>query len=98
MAAVAVLSAAAAAAALLCARPRPTRHQLVSLMAPNTKGSGFEWKDPTCIYLNGEAFAATVDVLLVRPLPLLTPAPRAALTRRTLLWHRHSWTVWVWSS
>ena len=69
MAAVAVLSAAAAAAALLCARPRPTRHQLVSLMAPNTKGSSFEWKDPTSIYVNGEAFAATVDVLLVRPLP-----------------------------
>ena len=76
MAAVAVLSAAAAAAALLCARPRPTRHQLVSLMAPNTKGSGFEWKDPTAIYLHGESFAATVDVLLVRPLPLLAPAPQ----------------------
>ena len=74
MAAVAVLSAAAAAAALLCARPRPTRHQLVSRMAPNTKGSGFEWKDPTSIYLHGEAFAATVDVLLVRPPPpLLAP-------------------------
>ena len=63
MAAVAVLSAAAVAASLLCARPRPTRHQLVSRMAPNTKGSGFEWKDPTSIYLHGEAFAATVDVL-----------------------------------
>lgn len=33
-------------------------------MAPNVKGSGFEWKDPTRIYLDGVGFASTVDCLL----------------------------------
>lgn len=38
--------------------------QLIERMAPNAKGSGFEWKDPTRIYLDGASFASTIDHLL----------------------------------
>ena len=66
---------AAALALALCTRrhsPTPERHpstrpsakQLIERMAPNVKGSGFEWKDPTRIYLDGLSFASTVDHLL----------------------------------
>ena len=33
-------------------------------MSPNANGLGFEWKDPTRIYLDGAALTATVDCLL----------------------------------
>ena len=43
---------------------RSSAKQLIERMAPNVKGSGFEWKDPTRIYLDGLSFASTVDHLL----------------------------------
>ncbi len=43
---------------------RASPKQLIERMAPNVKGSGFEWKDPTLIYLDGVGFASTVDHLL----------------------------------
>jgi adenine/guanine phosphoribosyltransferase-like PRPP-binding protein len=63
----AVAAAVALAAAVVQCSRRPTQlspTQLVERMAPNVKGSGFEWKDPTRIYLDGAAFASTVDLLL----------------------------------
>ena len=71
----AVAASVALAVAVVCTR-RPPRvpardssnrasvKQLIERMAPNAKGSGFEWKDPTRIYLDGAAFASTVDHLL----------------------------------
>ena len=42
--------------------PRDDRWYL-RLMAPNTKGSGFAWLDPTSIYINGSAFHDLLDDL-----------------------------------
>ncbi len=42
--------------------PRDDRWYL-RLMAPNTKGGGFAWLDPTSIYINGGAFHDLLDDL-----------------------------------
>lgn len=71
-----VAAAAAAATVALCACRRhaskPERDtqvrlssaQLIERMQPNVKGSGFEWKDPTSIYLDGFCFSSAIDHLL----------------------------------
>lgn len=71
-----IMAAALAAAIVFCARRkscepaaersrrRSSVRQLIERMSPNAKGSGFEWKDPTRIYLDGSAFASTIDHLV----------------------------------
>ena len=45
-------------------RVRLSSAQLIERMQPNVRGSSFEWKDPTSIYLDGLGFSSAIDHLL----------------------------------
>ena len=44
--------------------PNPGAGWYLPLMAPNVKGEGFAWLDPSTIYINARAFHALVDDLI----------------------------------